>query len=68
MEQGGNKAQEYRQEAEELRNLANITNNPITRKTLLKLAEEYDRMAESPIDDQPRKIIRIRRMKRRLPD
>ncbi len=68
MEQGGNKAQEYRQEAEELRIRADNTSNPITRKTLLKLAEEYERMADSPVDDRPKKIIRIRLTNRSFPD
>lgn len=42
------KASEFRHWAEELRNAAVATKHKITRETLLKLAETYDRMATHP--------------------
>jgi hypothetical protein len=54
------KVYEYRQQAEELRTAADATDNPITRDTLLKFAEEYDRMAQQPVENHP-KVLRVRR-------
>jgi hypothetical protein len=51
------KASVYRQQAHKLRNAAKATNN---RATLLKFAEEYDRMAEHPVENQPKKFIKLR--------
>jgi hypothetical protein len=52
------KADEFRKEAEELRIAARGTRHKITRETLLKLAKEYERMAEHPITNQPKKLPR----------
>jgi hypothetical protein len=54
-----NKASEYRQQAEELRRAAMATRDRITRKTLLKLAEEFDRMAAHPVQNHPKQMPRI---------
>jgi F0F1-type ATP synthase membrane subunit b/b' len=53
------KAHEYRRQAEELREAATATRHKITRKTLLKLAEEFDRMAAHPVQNHPRQMPRI---------
>jgi F0F1-type ATP synthase membrane subunit b/b' len=50
------KVSEFRQQAEDLRNAAAVTAHKITRETLLKLAEEYDRMAANPIANYPKKL------------
>lgn len=55
----GNKASEYRRRAEELRNTAGATNHQITRETLLKFAEVYDRMALHPVETEPKKFIKV---------
>jgi hypothetical protein len=53
------KASEFHKQAEELRNAAEATKHKITRKTLLKLAEEYDRMAANPITNYPKLLPRV---------
>jgi hypothetical protein len=53
------KAYEYRQQAEELRAAADETDNPKNRDTLLKLADEFDRMALHPVENHP-KVLRGR--------
>jgi F0F1-type ATP synthase membrane subunit b/b' len=53
------KASEYRRQAQELREAATTTRDRITRKTLLKLAEEFDRMAEYPIQNHPKQMPRL---------
>jgi hypothetical protein len=63
VEQSGSKASKYRQQAEELRSAANATDDQLTRETLLKFAEEYDRMALHPVENPAKKFIRFRRMK-----
>jgi F0F1-type ATP synthase membrane subunit b/b' len=50
------KVSEFRQQAEELRNAAEATGHKITRETLLKLAEEYDRMAANPVPNHPKRL------------
>jgi hypothetical protein len=52
------KASEFRHQAEELRNAALATKHKITRETLLKLAEAYDRMATYPAMSYPKKLPR----------
>ena len=64
----GDKASEYRRRAEELRNMASATHNQITRQTLLKFAELYDRMALYPVENEPRKLMKLRRSKPRYGD
>jgi hypothetical protein len=51
------KAAQYRRQAKELRNAASATDHKINRQTLLKFAEEYDRMARYPDEKQPKKLI-----------
>jgi hypothetical protein len=41
------KAMEYRQRAEQLRVIADSIMNPESRETMLKLAENYERLADS---------------------
>jgi hypothetical protein len=53
------KASECRRQAEELRNSAMATAHKITRRTLLKLAEEFDRMAAHPVQSYPRQMPSI---------
>jgi len=48
----------YRQHAEELRTTASGMGSRINRDTLLKFAEEYDRMAENPVENLPKKLRR----------
>ena len=55
------KVSEYRRQAEELRNAASTTNHQITHQTLLKFAEEYDRMALFPVENYP-KILKLKRI------
>ena len=45
----------YRQHAEELRTTASGVGSRINRDTLLKFAEEYDRMAQNPVEIVPKK-------------
>ena len=52
------KASEFRKQAQELRKAAEATKHKITRKTLLRLAEEYDRMAANPITNYPKQLPR----------
>jgi len=54
------KAYEYRRQAEELRNSAGATDNQTTRDTLPKFAEEYDRMAQHPVEIHPQ-FLKVRR-------
>ena len=56
---GMSKASEYRRQAEELREAAMATRHRITRETLLKLAEEFDRLAAYPIQNHPKRMPRI---------
>ena len=53
------KASEFRKQAQELRKAAEATKHKITRKTLLRLAEEYDRMAANPITNYPKLLPRV---------
>ena len=53
------KASDFLKLAKELRTTAKDTAHKITRETLLKLAEEYDRMAAHPITDYPKKLPRF---------
>ena len=46
----------FRKEAEELRNSATATKHKITRQTMLKLAEEYERMAKHPVTNYPKQL------------
>jgi hypothetical protein len=48
------KVSEYRRQAEELRSAADATDHQITRDTLLKFAEEFDRMALHPLENHPK--------------
>jgi hypothetical protein len=48
------KASEFRREARKLRRAANETKNQITGATLVKLAEEYERMARHPVANYPK--------------
>ena len=50
------KASAYRHEAKELRSAAAATGNRVTRETLLKLAEEYERMAQCPVESLPKRL------------
>jgi hypothetical protein len=54
------KASEFRKQAEDLRNAAQSTAHKITRQTMLKLAAEFDRMAEHPITNFPKKLPQFR--------
>ena len=45
------KASAYRNEARNLRRAAGATTDQITSETLLKLAEEYERMARHPTEN-----------------
>ncbi len=49
---------ELRKEAQALRDAAEITESEITRATLLKLAEEFDRMAANPVVNYPKELPR----------
>ena len=51
------KVSEYRRQAEELRNAAGATDHQITRDTLLKFAQEYERMALFPVKNY-RKVLK----------
>lgn len=53
------KTDEFRMQAEALRGAAAVTKHEITRETLLKLADEFDRMAENPVSAQPKKMPRF---------
>jgi hypothetical protein len=53
------KASELRQQAEDLRDAAMATADKVTRKTLLKLAGEFDRMAAYPVQNHPKQMPRI---------
>jgi len=48
------KASEYRREAKKLRRAAKATKHDVTRATLLKLSEEYERMARHPAENHPK--------------
>ena len=48
------KASEYRHETEELRRAAKANKDRITRATLLKMAEEFERMAHHPVENHPK--------------
>lgn len=52
-------ASDFRKLANELRRAAEDTGHKITRETLLKMAEEYDRMAAHPITNYPKKLPRF---------
>jgi hypothetical protein len=52
------KASEYRRRAQELRKAAQATTHQVTRDTLLKFAEEYDRMALHPVENYP-KVLKL---------
>lgn len=52
------KGAEFRNEASYLRLIAEMAKNEITRKTLLKLAEEYERMAVNPVTVHPKQLPR----------
>jgi hypothetical protein len=41
-----------------LRSAANATDDQLTRETLLKFAEEYDRMALHPVENHP-KVLKL---------
>ena len=41
-----------------MRDAAEATKNEITRATLLKLAEEFDRMAANPVANYPKELPR----------
>jgi hypothetical protein len=53
------KASKYREEAEALRSAAAAARDTITRQTILKLAEEYDRMAAHPVTNLPKNLAVI---------
>ncbi len=53
------KAAEYHVQAEELRKAAEATTHKVTRQTLLKLADEFDRMAAHPFTNFPKKLLWI---------
>lgn len=53
------KVSEFHLQAQELRNAAMATEHKITRETLLKLAEAYDRMATYPVTNYPKKLPRF---------
>jgi hypothetical protein len=55
----GCKASEYHAEAKKLRGAAEATENQITSATLLKLAEEYERMARYPTETPPKLLPKI---------
>ena len=57
-EQSMGNSSEFREEAAALRDAAEITESEITRATLLKLAEEFDRMAANPVTNYPKKLPR----------
>jgi hypothetical protein len=50
---------DFCKQAEELRNAAKATKDKITRKTLLRLAEEFDRMAAYPATNHPKELPRM---------
>lgn len=52
----GGKASAYRNEARDLRLAASATTDQVTSETLLKLAEEYERMARYPTENA-RKVL-----------
>lgn len=54
------KGAQLRNEASYLRAIAGTAKNEITRKTLLKLAEEYDRMSLNPVTIYPKQLPRHR--------
>jgi hypothetical protein len=56
--QSMSKWSEFRKEAAALRDAAEMTESEITRATLLKLAEEFDRMAANPVANYPKKLPR----------
>jgi hypothetical protein len=53
------KSSDYCKQADELRDAARATKDKITRKTLLKLAEEFDRMAAYPATNHPKELPRF---------
>jgi hypothetical protein len=65
-EYGISKESKLRKEADELRAVAGTAKNEITRKTLLRLAEEYDRLAAHPVTNYPKKIPDVVRVKFKL--
>ena len=57
------KISEFRKQAAALRDAAEITANKITRVTLLKLADEYDRMAAYPVTNYAKRLPRYIKQK-----
>ena len=55
------KVSEFRAEAKQLRIAARGTAHKVTRETLLKLAEEFERMAEHPVQNHPKQMPRLAR-------
>ena len=53
------KASEFRAQAAALREAAAFTQHQITRQTLLKMAAEYDRMADKPLTTEPKQLPRF---------
>jgi hypothetical protein len=56
---GMSTSSDYCKQAEELRAAARATKDKVTRKTLLKLAEEFDRMAAYPATNHPKELPKI---------